>query len=66
MAEQKQVSFQDWYNSLRSQIILSYDNAKEVALKNYDQMASKLGEQLQIIETMKTVKENKEPEKTSE
>ena len=54
---ERQMTNQEWYQILRNQIVLSYDSAKEVALRNLDQIAIKLNEQLQINEILKTVKE---------
>ena len=48
---------QEWYQILRNQIIISYDNSKELALRNFDQIALKLSEQLKINELLKTIKE---------
>ncbi len=48
MAEEKQqISVQQYVTTLRSQIVLSYDSAKETALKCFDDMTGKYIEQLQ-------------------
>jgi len=44
--DQKQMSFKDYYQIMRNQIILAYDGAKEIALRNFDDMAKKLEEKL--------------------
>jgi len=51
--EEQKVSFADFYKILRGQIILAYDNAKEVALRNFDEMAKKLDEQYTLVEQQK-------------
>ncbi|KKM94111.1 hypothetical protein LCGC14_1201620 [marine sediment metagenome] len=50
---QEKVSFQEYVGARRNQIVLAYDGAKETALKYFDDIAQKWGEQLQINEAMK-------------
>ncbi len=53
MEEQKSISFREYYQILRNQIIIAADGAKELALKNFDDIAKKLDEQLTINEQNK-------------
>ena len=50
--EQKQVTLQEFVSTLRNNIILSYDGAKEQALKSCDTITHKLVEQMQINQTL--------------
>jgi len=54
MSQEKQVSFQEYIATRRGQIVLAYDGAKEIALRNFDEMVGKLAEQLQIVEALKS------------
>ena len=65
MAEQESsVSFQEYVSIKRNQIIIAYDNSKEIALRNFDDIVKKLGEQMRINEGLKVALEHKEePEK---
>lgn len=56
----KQVSFQEYVNILRNNIVLSYDSAKEQALKSFDAIVQKLDEQLKINQALQ--KPDKKPE----
>ncbi len=48
MSENKsEVTLQEYVATLRNQIIISYDNAKEIALRNFDDMSRKLAQHLQ-------------------
>ena len=49
----KEVSFVDFYRTYRGQIVLAYDGAKELALKNFDEIAQKLQEALIEIDKLK-------------
>ncbi len=51
--EGKQVSLQEYVGSLRNNIVLSYDNSKEVALRAFDDMTRK------YIELLRANEENK-------
>ena len=51
-AEQPPMSFSDYIAVLRNQIILSYDGAKEVALKNYDDITKRLLEQIRANQAL--------------
>jgi len=53
----KQMTFQEFAGTLRNNIVLSYDSAKEVALRSFDQMTKKLDEQLQINQALAETKE---------
>ena len=46
MSEQPQqnLTLEQYVSTLRNQIVLSYDSAKEVALRNFDDMSKKFGE----------------------
>ncbi len=52
--EQKQppMSFSDYIAVLRNQIVLSYDGAKEIALKNYDDITKRLLEQIRANQAL--------------
>jgi len=52
-APERQVSLQEYVGSLRNQIVLSYDNSKEVALRAFDDMTRK------YIELLRANEENK-------
>lgn len=55
--ENKQVSFQEYIGAKRNQIVLAYDGAKEIALRNFDDLTIKLAEQYQVAESLKTTKD---------
>lgn len=46
MSEQSQqnLTLEQYISTLRNQIVLSYDSAKEVALRNFDDVSKKFGE----------------------
>lgn len=44
MSENKEMSLQQYITAMRNQIILSYDNAKEIALRNFDEVSKKMAE----------------------
>ena len=44
MSEQQNLTLEQYVSTLRNQIVLSYDSAKEVALRNFDDMSKKFGE----------------------
>lgn len=46
MSEQPQqnLTLEQYISTLRNQIVLSYDSAKEVALRNFDDVSKKFGE----------------------
>ena len=46
--QQQPMSFTDYITVLRNQIVLSYDGAKEIAIKNFDDITKKLVEQIQV------------------
>lgn len=54
--ESKRVSVQEYVQTLRGQIVLSYDSAKETALRNFDDMTKKYVEQLQLAKEKETAK----------
>ena len=41
---QQNLTLEQYVSTLRNQIVLSYDSAKEVALRNFDDMSKKFGE----------------------
>lgn len=55
--EQPPMSFSDYVTVLRNQIVLAYDGAKEVALKNFDDITKKLVEQIQANQALQQPKE---------
>jgi hypothetical protein len=68
MSEQPQqnLTLEQYISTLRNQIVLSYDSAKEVALRNFDDVSKKFGElyvksqaeqKPQVIETKKGKKQ---------
>jgi len=59
---QPPMSFSDYITVLRNQIVLSYDGAKEIALKNFDDITKKLVEQIQANQALKEQKS--EPKET--
>ena len=44
MSEQQNLTLEQYVSTLRNQIVLSYDSAKEVALRNFDDVSKKFGE----------------------
>jgi len=45
MSEEPQnLTLEQYVSTLRNQIVLSYDSAKEVALRNFDDVSKKFGE----------------------
>ena len=45
MSDQSQnLTLEQYVSTLRNQIVLSYDSAKEVALRNFDDVSKKFGE----------------------
>ena len=45
MSEEPQnLTLEQYVSTLRNQIVLSYDGAKEVALRNFDDVSKKFGE----------------------
>lgn len=59
MSENKEVTLQQYVSTLRNQIIISYDNAKEIALRNFDDMATKLAQHLQDHKSSEPEKKKK-------
>ena len=56
--DQPPMSFSDYVTVLRNQIVLSYDGAKEVALKNFDDVTKRLVEQIQANQALRQPKED--------
>jgi len=54
-----EVTLQQYVSTLRNQIIISYDNAKEIALRNFDDMSTKLAQHLQEHQHEQPKKEKK-------
>ena len=44
MSEQQNLTLEQYVSTLRNQIVISYDGAKEVALRNFDDISKKFGE----------------------
>ena len=44
MSEQQNLTLEQYVSTLRNQIVLSYDSAKEVAIRNFDDISKKFGE----------------------
>ncbi len=55
----ERLSLQEYVGSLRNQIVLSYDNSKEVALRSFDDMTRKYIELLRANEEEKKKSETK-------
>lgn len=55
----ERLSLQEYVGSLRNQIVLSYDNSKEVALRSFDDMTRKYIELLRANEEEKKKSEEK-------
>lgn len=53
MAEPQKVPLKQLWQTYRNQIILSFDNAKEIALKNFDEFANMLNESLEENKKLK-------------
>lgn len=49
---QPPMSFSEYVTILRNQIILSYDGAKETAIKNFDDITKRLVEQIQANQAL--------------
>lgn len=60
----RQISFQEYIGGSRNQIVLAYDGAKEIALKNFDDLTTKFIEQIQLVESLKAQAESKIPVET--
>ena len=59
--ERKQVTFDEYRAMLRNEIILSLDAGKETALKNFDDIASRLAQSIEYTNSLKEVKEAPKP-----
>lgn len=44
--DKQQITFEQYISTLRNQIVLAYDGAKEVALRNFDDLTKKFVESL--------------------
>jgi len=56
----KPISFQEFVNNLRSQIVLGYESGKEASLRSFDIIVQRLDEQLALNEALKnTLKEKR-------
>lgn len=68
----KEVTFQEYYQNMRNQVTLSYENSKEFALRAIDDLANKFAQSSQQSEALQQAlktsaeKENKDAEKKSE
>ena len=63
MSEQQNLTLEQYVSTLRNQIVLSYDSAKEVALKNFDDISKKFGE-LYIKEQQQQAQAEQKPQVT--
>ncbi len=52
-APERKISLQEYVGSLRNQIVLSYDNSKEVALRSFDDITRKYIELLRANDEQK-------------
>jgi hypothetical protein len=59
--QEKQISLQEYVGSLRNQIVLSYDNSKEVALRSFDDMTRKY---IELLRSNDEEKKKSEASKT--
>lgn len=48
----KEMTFQEYYTNMRGNIIVSYDGAKELALKALDDLAGKFADSMKQVETL--------------
>jgi hypothetical protein len=63
MSEQQNLTLEQYVSTLRNQIVLSYDSAKEVALKNFDDISKRFGE-LYIKEQQQQAQAEQKPQVT--
>lgn len=55
--DKQQITFEQYISTMRNQIVLAYDGAKEVALRNFDDLTKK------FVESMSNQQKASEPEK---
>jgi len=58
--EKQQITFEQYISTLRNQIVLAYDGAKEVALRNFDDLTKK------FVESISNQQQASEPQKKEE
>ena len=46
--EKQQITFEQYISTLRNQIVLAYDGAKEVALRNFDDLTKLIIKKMEI------------------
>ena len=63
MSEQN-ITLEQYVSTLRNQIVLSYDSAKEVALRNFDDMSKKFGELYNKAQAEEKAKAEQKPQVT--
>jgi hypothetical protein len=63
MSEQSQMTFEQYISTMRNQIVLSYDGAKEVALRNFDDLTKKFAELYAQQQAQQPQDENKSKSK---
>jgi hypothetical protein len=51
--DKQQITFEQYISTMRNQIVLAYDGAKEVALRNFDDLTKKFVESTQKKEEKK-------------
>ena len=64
MSEQQNLTLEQYVSTLRNQIVLSYDSAKEVALRNFDDMSKKFGELYNKAQAEEKAKSEQKPQVT--
>ena len=65
MSEQQQnLTLEQYVSTLRNQIVLSYDSAKEVALRNFDDVSKKFGELYNKAQAEEKAKAEQKPQVT--
>jgi|TARA_B110000285_G_scaffold83017_1_gene95514 hypothetical protein len=64
MSEQQNLTLEQYVSTLRNQIVLSYDSAKEVALRNFDDMSKKFGELYNKAQAEEKAKAEQKPQVT--
>jgi len=64
MSEQQNLTLEQYVSTLRNQIVLSYDSAKEVALRNFDDISKKFGELYNKAQAEEKAKAEQKPQVT--
>jgi hypothetical protein len=58
--DKQQITFEQYISTMRNQIVLAYDGAKEVALRNFDDLTKK------FVESISNQQQASEPQKKEE